>query len=900
MSTLFQSALLVGPQGAALGAPLNLARALVRPGGRLRLLTQVELPLWEPDVHAALEARLDNVEAEQRADLRQARDTGFQASASVCVEPTAEQLGEEAGEVGALLLLLHGFAPGGALRPWLELGLEAHMALAWPGRRPIVQARTVLVPLPPGLEDGVGLVMLLGRLRPERVVAVGVQGSLPPRALLEDLREGTGGRFHLMEAPLVGLRAALEQQAREWEADLVLTPAPGWAGAASGLLTRVLAPAVERLEWPVLIAPGAGRLGGLEPRWEATELLRVGDRLLGQVEQVDPLGGGGPLEQEAVVALDQGRRVAGAEVRAGRLELHPEAPLPVGLVGLAPADGPEPLLRVRTGAHVVQLAPGRIALFDARRPPSPAVRAALGPNQRWWGVRLDPEDSLAELRAGLRAAGLRILLDAQALLEDGPVEELPAGHEGLRLLRAARWLRAQGAGVDLVLARGRAEGFAALDPAQLEDPAGVAQATQRAWRAPLGFYDRLGELSWSRPTSASALILEHDNQQARESLLRSFAQARLRIHLQVYMFHDDRVGQQVVQALAEAAGRGVQVRVLVDSVWSRHGSFGQQNPALARLAAQPGVQVRQVRPLSGVPSLDGLKGRDHRKLALVDGRVAVIGGRNIGDTYYTGFDEVALHPQTPQHEVPWMDLSARLEGAVVGGLEALFAEAWRGAGGDPPETLHPGPPGELQLRLVNHESLRDTCTLDTYRALIDDARAQVTVVNTFPMQQELLDALARAVRRGVRVRVLLGHVRPLRGDGEPFPGGAVRQLMTEIVHARMDALVQAGAEVYTMTLPPRPGWDPALGAIQPHVHTKLLSVDGARFTLGSANLDLSAGYWESEALLVVEDTARTAALDAQIAAWLEPSTRLDPGDPAWRDRASRRAWLARRWPMVLT
>ena len=149
------------------------------------------------------------------------------------------------------------------------------------------------------------------------------------------------------------------------------------------------------------------------------------------------------------------------------------------------------------------------------------------------------------------------------------------------------------------------------------------------------------------------------------------------------------------------------------------------------------------------------------------------------------------------------------------------------------------------------------------------------------------------------MRVLVGNVRPLFGDRQPFAGGNVLELANEVIHGRLDTLVRAGAAVHEYSAPLRPGWDPALGRVLPHVHAKLLSVDGERYSVGSANLDITAAYWESEVLLLVEDADATAALDAQLDALFEDSPRLDADAGDWRHRADRRQWLSRNWPSSL-
>ncbi len=131
------------------------------------------------------------------------------------------------------------------------------------------------------------------------------------------------------------------------------------------------------------------------------------------------------------------------------------------------------------------------------------------------------------------------------------------------------------------------------------------------------------------------------------------------------------------------------------------------------------------------------------------------------------------------------------------------------------------------------------------------------------------------------------------------PGATARREATQLVHSRMDDLVAAGAEAYEFVVPEHPLWEPGLGAIHPHVHAKVMSVDGRVCSVGSANLDITAGYWETELLLIVEDPATAAGLESLIDRLLGQSRRVDRDDPEWQRLARRRGWM-RRWPGVMS
>jgi phosphatidylserine/phosphatidylglycerophosphate/cardiolipin synthase-like enzyme len=201
--------------------------------------------------------------------------------------------------------------------------------------------------------------------------------------------------------------------------------------------------------------------------------------------------------------------------------------------------------------------------------------------------------------------------------------------------------------------------------------------------------------------------------------------------------------------------------------------------------------------------------------------------------------------------------------------------------------------------VVVHRGLRDAYALEAYLVLIETARSHVYAVNGFPLLLEIQHALLRALRRGVRVRTLFGNVTPKHGD-EPFKGpwAAARTAATSFVHSRMDALIAAGGECYEFVVRNQPGWDPALGNVRPHVHAKAMSADGRVCAVGSANFDITAAYWESELLLVIEDEAIARAAEARFDELIAGSDRVDPDDPAWRRRAEQRQWM-RYWPGVL-
>jgi phosphatidylserine/phosphatidylglycerophosphate/cardiolipin synthase-like enzyme len=634
---------------------------------------------------------------------------------------------------------------------------------------------------------------------------------------------------------------------------------------------------------------------------DAPELVDDGAIIRVRLAYALGIGRGTPIANQELAFVYEGKVVARATSRDGEVELPSGLGDSLGMFRTTGKEAADPLTLVEAEVAVLRAGSRPIILFDAETETDhlPLISGAAWADPV--GVRVRPEHSCASLRAKLRAAGLPpYVIDAGAVLGEGEAPDVPEIVDAVRLARAATRMRADGFPVAAIVYRGPHEpatqGFAAIRPEQLAALAAAPTAPpHHASRA-----ERMNATTGTEPIEGNTIEVELDNPKARAWLLAAINGSRKCVHFQVYMALDDDVGRPVEAALAAAGARGVTVRVLVDSLHGLHGSFGLCNPLLERLASRPGVELRVSKPITHPPSLEELKQRDHRKLVIVDGELALLGGRNLSHEYYAGFAEVPLTAAMAWRTVPWLDAGARVEGPAVAALERSFIEAWTEAGGEPFEIRVPAPAAATTARVVVHRGLRDAHTLEAYLALIETARSHIYAVNTFPLLLEIQHALLRALRRGVRVRMLFGNLTPKHG-AEFFKGpfAAARSAATSLVHSRLDPLVAAGGECYEFVVRRQPGWDPALGDVRPHVHAKAMSADGRACAVGSANLDVTAGYWESELLLVVEDEAIARAVEARFDELIAGSHRVDPNDPEWRRRAQHRQWM-RYWPGVLS
>lgn len=727
---------------------------------------------------------------------------------------------------------------------------------------------------------------------PDGVVALDVSGISAPVELL------TAG-------PLV-ISQWLDERAQARALDLLVVahlPAALLLASRSAAPCLVLPP-VPPLERPLversLDGPDLVDLGSpLHARFEYATSIGIGRRTVIPDQTLAFVAGGRVLAElgsragDVSWAYDGDAHACGVFRTEGRGTAQPLAAIELQLAILRP--GPTPVLLFDaelSDEEMDALHQATLHLVPQRRP-------------TWLAVRLRPVRNCRLIRSRLQAAGLPArVIDASVVLDEGDALDVPELADPVRLARVAGRLRA--AAFPIVAIVHRAElapstiGFVALRADEIDAQCLAALPPVPVPAPPATLAERLDHMTGAPLIAGNRIEVELDNALARRWLLAAIEASVERIHFQTYMAADDDIGRLVEAALVRAAARGVTVRLLVDSLHGLHGSLGASNPLLERLGAVPGIELRVGQPINGVPSLEALKQRDHRKLVIVDNRVALLGGRNLAHEYYTGFDEVALGRRSMWHEVPWLDAGARVEGPAVTAIEQGFLVAWQATGGQGWPVAACAVSGHTNARVVTHQGLRDAHTLDAYLALIDEARSHLHVVNGFPLILEIQHALLRALQRGVRVSVLTGNLMPRHGE-QPFSGpwSGVRAAATEFVHSRVDALVAAGAQARQFTMAPQAGWAAGLGPVHSHVHAKLMCADGRVCALGSANMDITGGYWESELLLVIEDGAMATAVEARIEALMAGSTPMDRNDTQWRQLAERRAWM-RYWPGVLS
>jgi len=345
--------------------------------------------------------------------------------------------------------------------------------------------------------------------------------------------------------------------------------------------------------------------------------------------------------------------------------------------------------------------------------------------------------------------------------------------------------------------------------------------------------------------------------------------ARDHVNLESYIFEDDEIGRQFADLLLEAQRRGVQVNVIYDSV----GAFKTPKAFFERLTAG-GVAVLEFNPINplAVKTMWLVNNRDHRKLLVVDGRTAFVGGINISGVYSSG-PIPRRASRTPATSAAWRDTHLQIDGPVVAELQKLFVQTWEKQRGKALAPREYFPALQAQGREIVRAigSTPDDPYSLIYLTLISaigNAEREVHLTHAyFVPDPQLLSALTEAAGRGVDVKLILpGH------SDSPTTFHAGRSHYAD--------LLEAGVRIYERR-----------GAL---LHSKTAVIDGVWSCVGSTNLDWRSFLDNDEINAVILGREFAAQMQAMFAKDLEASEAIDAESWERRSLAFRlKEWFAR-------
>jgi cardiolipin synthase A/B len=370
-----------------------------------------------------------------------------------------------------------------------------------------------------------------------------------------------------------------------------------------------------------------------------------------------------------------------------------------------------------------------------------------------------------------------------------------------------------------------------------------------------------GRVRWRAGNHVRVL---RNGDQAFPAKLGAITAARRSICLEIYIFEDDIIGRQFIDALSARAAAGIEVRLLYDAV----GSFGLPEAALKEMR-DAGVELVEFHPIAPWRRRFNLSHRDHRKILVVDDEVAFVGGLNLGRDYAAVADG----------GVGWHDMHCALRGPIVADLARLFRRNWISNGGRdypaPPsaESLSRGD-GPAHTRMIDNSLRKRRRTIRrAYLDVIHAAQRQVLIKNAYFLpDRELRNAISRAVARGVEVSVIV-------------PGSSDVRLVEWAGLYVCHQMSKVGVRILR--------WRGVM------MHAKTAVIDGIWATIGSYNLDARSLRYNLEVTVEILDPAVGAELVRQFALDAPGCDLFDEASwkkmPWWRRSLAWIAYRFRRW-----
>lgn len=366
------------------------------------------------------------------------------------------------------------------------------------------------------------------------------------------------------------------------------------------------------------------------------------------------------------------------------------------------------------------------------------------------------------------------------------------------------------------------------------------------------------------------LTLLQDGPATYKAMFAAIRNATDHINLETYIFEDGEIGSEFSALLLAKQAQGVQVNIIYDSV----GSLKTPQSFFDRLKSA-GIRVLEFNPVNPLKNQKkgwSLNNRDHRKLLIVDGRMAFLGGINISETYSSGSSSPSMKSDSVQ-EAGWRDTHLQIQGPVVADFQKLYMDTWTRQKGPALDDRKYFPPlskqGDEIVRAIGSTS--DAPFSQIYLTLlsaIEHAERSIYMTNAyFVPDPQLLTVLKNAAKRGVDVQFIL----PSKTDS---------WIVFHAGRSHYSDLLDAGVTIYERQ-----------GAI---LHSKTATIDGVWSTIGSTNLDWRSFLHNDELNAVVLGRDFAQQMEAMFAKDRAAATRIDPKQ--WKRRSLLlrfKEWLAR-------
>lgn len=347
-------------------------------------------------------------------------------------------------------------------------------------------------------------------------------------------------------------------------------------------------------------------------------------------------------------------------------------------------------------------------------------------------------------------------------------------------------------------------------------------------------------------TTGNQLKILNNGEETFRAIFEALRNAKHHIHLEYYIFSDDKIGNQLKNLLIEKSKDGVEVRIIIDDV----GSWGLSEKFISGLKENeieiyPFMEVRFPRLTSRVNF------RNHRKIAIVDGKIGFTGGINIADRYIEGVEKLGH----------WRDTHLQIKGDAVACLQVIFAADWYFVINEnlsvqkyfPPFTDVPGTP--VQISASGPDSDWQNIEQAIFVA-ITNARKKIYITTPYLMPpQSIVSALETAALSNVDVRIII-----------PEKSDAITPKWCSF--SFVEKLLEAGVKVYFYQ--------------HGFMHSKFMIVDDVLSTIGTTNLDFRSLETNFEVNAFIYEEAFAKKLEKYFSADLKNSREIKLND--WKHR----------------
>lgn len=360
-----------------------------------------------------------------------------------------------------------------------------------------------------------------------------------------------------------------------------------------------------------------------------------------------------------------------------------------------------------------------------------------------------------------------------------------------------------------------------------------------------------------------------------QDMFAAIRQARKSIHLEYFNFRNDSIANALFDLLAQKVTEGVEVRALFDGF----GNDSNNRPLRKKhveYQRSRGIQLYEFDPIR-FPWINHVFHRDHRKIVVIDGRIAYTGGMNVADYYIKGTEVVG----------EWHDMHCRIEGEEVNTLQRIFLRMWNRVTGENVSgdqyfrqvwdnsaftRLKPDTTSTAGRKMVGIANREPHCTPKVMRRFyvgaINSAKDSIKLLNPYlTLTHSVKKAIKRALKRGVKFEVMLAEKSDI-------------PLTPDCAFYNLHWMMKRGAEVWIFQ-----------GGFH---HTKVIMVDGKFCTVGSTNLDARSLRWDYEENAIIIDKPTTHELSTLFDRDKQRSFRLTRANwKTWKSRGQRfKCWFA--------